>query len=226
MKKLSNFVNSILAGVCIAIGGTVFLSLENRVLGALLFSVGLFTVCTFGFNLFTGKVAYIFDNKPSYTLWTVSVWAGNLIGAVLVGTLLRMTRLGIVETAATISQVKLGDSLLSIFILAVFCNVLIVIATESYKNNPHPIGKYLGIVFGIMVFILCGFEHCVANMFYFTVAGAWSANTILYLLIMTLGNTVGAVLIPLCRKLQSAHKDAETGTANESAVTNVEAVSR
>ena len=56
MNRIKTFVYAILAGVSIAIGGTVFLSVENKMIGALLFTVGLFTVCTFGFNLFTGKV--------------------------------------------------------------------------------------------------------------------------------------------------------------------------
>ena len=55
---------------------------------------------------------------------------------------------------------------------------------------------------GVMVFILCGFEHCVANMFYFSVANVWSGRTFLYLIVMTLGNSCGGVIIPLCRKLR------------------------
>lgn len=71
---------------------------------------------------------------------------------------------------------------------------------ESYKNNPHPLGKYMGIMMGVIVFIVAGFEHCVANMFYFSVANAWSLHTCLYLLIMTLGNLVGGVLPELAKK--------------------------
>lgn len=202
MKHLSSFVDSILAGVAIAIGGAVFLSVDNKVVGALLFAVGLFTVCTFGFNLFTGKVAYIFDNKPSYFFWTLTVWLGNLAGTLIVGSLLRLTRVKIIETAVTVSQTKLDDSLPSIFILAIFCNLLIFIAVDSFKNNPHAVGKYLGLIFGVMVFIVCGFEHCVANMFYFTISGSWSLHALLYIVVMTLGNVVGGVIIPLCRKLR------------------------
>ena len=51
----------------------------------------------------------------------------------------------------------------------------------------------------MIVFILCGFEHCVANMYYFSIAGAWSMKTLGYVLVMTLGNSVGGVLIPLLR---------------------------
>ena len=50
------------------------------------------------------------------------------------------------------------------------------------------------------VFILCGFEHCVANMFYFTVGRAWSGKAVLYLLIMTAGNAAGGVSLPLLRR--------------------------
>ena len=50
-----------------------------------------------------------------------------------------------------------------------------------------------------MVFILCGYEHCVADMFYFTVGGAWSGRAVAALLVITLGNAVGGVFFPLVR---------------------------
>ncbi|MCM1441307.1 MAG: formate/nitrite transporter family protein, partial [Roseburia sp.] len=89
---------------------------------------------------------------------------------------------------------------LSLFILGVLCNILIFIAVDGFKNNPHELGKYLSLFFGVTVFILCGFEHCVADMFYFTAAGAWSADALVRLLVITLGNAVGGVLLPLCRE--------------------------
>ena len=52
---------------------------------------------------------------------------------------------------------------------------MIYIGVEGYRSNPHELGKYLALFFGVCVFILCGFEHCVANMYYFTMGGAWSA---------------------------------------------------
>ena len=205
MKNLSSFFYSILAGVSISIGGTVFLSLDNKIVGSIFFSLGLFAVCTFGFNLFTGKVGYIFEQKPSYLLFLLQVWIGNLIGSLIVGYSLRLTRIsGISEKAKALCDVKLGDSPLSIFILAIFCNILMFIAVDGFKTNQHEIGKYIGVFMCVIVFILCGFEHCVANMFYFCIAGVWNGHTILYLLIMTLGNACGGVLIPLARRLQTA----------------------
>ena len=52
-EKAASFLYSVLGGVCIGIGGVVFLSCENKVVGAVFFCLGLFAICTFGFNLFT-----------------------------------------------------------------------------------------------------------------------------------------------------------------------------
>ena len=60
MKKLPLLVSAFLAGMSIGFGGLAFLSVDNKVIGAALFTVGLFCVCTFGFHLFTGKVCYVF----------------------------------------------------------------------------------------------------------------------------------------------------------------------
>ena len=98
---------------------------------------------------------------------------------------------------------KLDDSLLSIFILAIFCNILIYVAVDGYRNNPHEIGKYIALFFGVTVFIICGFEHCVANMFYISLARMWSAEALIFILVNSLGNAVGGVLLPLAKTLEN-----------------------
>ncbi len=200
---MSTFLSGILAGFSISIGGTVFLLCESKIVGALFFTVGLFCVCAFGFHLFTGKVCYAFDNGRSYALKLPIIWLGNLAGALITGFLEMQTRLGpaLTEKAAAVCQTKLGQGLLSAFILAIFCNIMIFVAVEGYKSIPHELGKYLAIFFGVTIFVICGFEHCVANMYYFTVGKAWSMETGLYLLVMTAGNALGGVSVPLLRKM-------------------------
>lgn len=207
MKKLSVFINAVLAGICISLGGIAFLSIENKIIGALFFTLGLFTIVTMKFNLFTGKVAFVFDNKPSYILDVLIIWVGNFVGTFLTAAAVNLTRIAdISERAAAMCETKLGDSPLSIFILALFCNVMIFIAVDGFANNPHQVGKYLALFFGVAGFIVCGYEHCVANMFYISVANMWSAKAFLYLGIMTLGNTVGAWILPLARKLTAKYQ--------------------
>ena len=204
MKALKVLLSGILAGLSIGLGGVAFLSLESKVVGAAVFTVGLFTVCTMGFSLYTGKVCYVFDNDAAYAKRLPLIWLGNLCGAGLTAFFVSMTRnASIAEKAASLCAAKLDDSPVSLFFLGLLCNIFIYIAVEGYKNNPHEAGKYLSLFFGVMGFILCGTEHCVADMFYFWMAGAWSGQAILRILVITLGNSVGGVLLPICRKLCS-----------------------
>ena len=202
-KNINTFISGIMAGIAIALGGTVFLSVDNKIIGAVAFTVGLFCVCTMGFSLFTGKVCYALDNDKAYAANLIIIWLGNLAGTFLTAWVLSLTRIApaISEKATVLAETKLSDGLLSIFILAIFCNIMIYIAVDGFKNNPHELGKYLALFFGVVVFILCGFEHCIANMFYFSVAGAWSARTLLYVLVMTAGNAVGGLILPTLRKI-------------------------
>jgi len=195
-KYLDYFIKGIYAGIMIAIGGTVYLSVSNTVAGSFLFSIGLLTICMYGMNLFTGKVGYVLINKANYLIELLFSLFGNFVGTVIVGRLILLTRYNsISQRALTISNLKLNDNLLSIFILSAFCGMLMYIAVNNYKKASNEIGKYAGIFMCVMVFILSGFEHCVANMYYFTVADVWSLKTLLYMLIMVLGNSVGSIII-------------------------------
>lgn len=209
MKPVKECLYAILGGACIALGGTVFLSLDNKVLGALFFTIGLFTICTFGFNLFTGKVCYSIGKGKEYILFLVVVWVGNLLGTIIVALLEHTTRVAptLMEKAQALAGVKLADNAWSLFVLAFFCNICIYIAVDGFNNNPHELGKYLSLVFGVVVFILCGFEHSVADMYYFSMAGMWGGKTILYIIVITLGNAAGGLIIPAIKL--AAAKSAE-----------------
>lgn len=205
MNYGKTFIGAVMAGIAIGLGGLVFLSVDNKVIGSFLFTIGLFTVCTMGFNLFTGKACYTFQNDTAYKIGLPIIWLGNLVGTGLTAGCAWMTRVApaVSEKAMGLCQTKLGDSYMSLFFLGILCNIFIYIGVEGYKSIPHEFGKYLALVFGVMVFILCGTEHCVADMFYFWMAGAWSGQAVVRLLVITLGNAVGGVLLPLLRGLQN-----------------------
>lgn len=199
MKKrlLRIFLSAIGAGILIGIGGFVFLSFRNTNLffASFLFSLGLLTIISFQMYLFTGKIGYAFDNKPDYLLDLLVCWLGNLVGAVLVGYILRLTRIDLSEVASSVVNAKVNDNPLSILILSVFCGMLIYVAVEIQKKDIPGVFKLLGIVLPVMVFIISGFEHCVANMFYFSYANAWNLKSILYILLMSFGNSLGSIIL-------------------------------
>ena len=191
---------SFLAGIMIAIGGTVFLSIENKVIGASLFSIGLFGVLIYNLNLYTGKIGYLITNlNLKYIKELIITLIGNFIGACSVGFILRYTRIydNIYEKSLILANAKLNDNILSIFILSIFCGLLMYYAVNGFKKQTD-FGKYLVVYLGVAVFILCGFEHCIANMYYFSVADIWSLKTLGYTGIMVLGNSIGSFIIPLC----------------------------
>ena len=194
-KYLDFLLKGIYAGIMIGIGGSVYLSVKSTVAGSFLFSIGLLTICMYQMNLYTGKVGYILVNKFEYVYELLLSLLGNFIGTFMVGYSLQLTRLSIYQRAYDIVKVKLNDNLLSIFILSIFCGMLMYIAVNNYKNSKNEIGKYIGIFMCVMTFILCGFEHCVANMFYIAVSKLISLKALLYLLIMVLGNSVGSIII-------------------------------
>lgn len=207
MKTFAIFVNSVLAGCMIGVGGTVFLSCDNKVAGALFFSLGLLTIVTRGFYLFTGKAGYAVEQPPAYMGFLAQVWLGNFVGTGLVGLAVRATRVGgaIAEKSAALWQTKSADSLLSIFILAVFCGLLMYLAVDGYKNASNEVAKVLMVLFCVIVFILSGFEHCIANMFYGWAALCWTPDALLRLVVMTVGNLAGGVLVPLSKKVTVPH---------------------
>lgn len=180
---------SILAGIMIGIAGTVNLSIDNSYLGAFLFSLGLIAIVLHTLYLFTGRVGTV-SIKAEWSALLVIIF-GNYIGTLIVAGLMRFTRFSsnLIEKATNIYNIKMNDSLLSIFILAIFCGILMYIAVMSeYQNNT-----VIVIILPIMVFILAGFEHSIANMFYFNLAWQWNAEAILKNIVMLIGNGIGSI---------------------------------
>lgn len=202
MKKYKNYIDylikSIFAGIMIGIAGTVYLRVDNNLFGAFLFSIGLLVICMYGMNLFTGKVGYVLINKFNYIYELLITIVGNFIGTFLIARLVLLTRFkSISDKAVNLVNLKLNDNLLSIFILSMLCGILMYIAVNNYKKINNEIGKYSCIFMCVMVFILSGFEHSIANMYYISVANMINLKSLLYILIMLLGNSVGSILIAL-----------------------------
>lgn len=202
MRFLQTLLKSVASGVCISIGASAYLMSDNKIVGALLFTVGLFTICFFGLNLYTGKIGYLLDMPRPYDCATI--WLGNVVGCVSSGALLRYAIPSLAETAKRVTEAKLALPLPRAAVLGVFCGILMYVAVHNYIENPHMLGKCVGIFVCIPAFIICGFEHCIANVVYFTL-GISSASQLLpmlaAILTVTAANAVGAVFF---RKLSLA----------------------
>ena len=105
--------------------------------------------------------------------------------------------------AAILVKNKMDSDVLSLFVLGFLCNIFIYLAVNGYAKNPHEVGKYVMIIFGVTGFILAGTEHCIADMYYFAVSGMLFTDTLSCLktlLIITIGNFIGAISFPFIEK--------------------------
>ncbi|MBO4538891.1 MAG: formate/nitrite transporter family protein [Clostridia bacterium] len=203
MRIIKTLLLSVLAGALIAIGGLVFLSCNNKYVGALAFSVGLFFICEFKFFLFTGKVGKLIDYikvkdvKSIIDLPLIAI--GNFVGCLLIAGIMHLTRVydNLAAVDNVLVQTKLNDTWYSILFLAFMCGVMIYLGVENFGRSNNNFSKVFGIVICVFVFIICSFEHSIADMFYFVFADSYSWKTFGYILLILLGNSLGGCFIPL-----------------------------
>jgi formate/nitrite transporter FocA (FNT family) len=201
---LRKLMPAISAGVLIAIGGCVYLNCDNKYVGAFLFAVALLGICSRGYALFTGKVGYLVeDHSPRAISSLGCALLGNALSTIPLGFLIRAAMPHLGTAAYEICSRKLDQLPLATLVRAVFCGVLMYLAVSIYREK----NTIAGIVYCVPVFILSGFEHSIANMFYFGAAGLLDLQVISYLLIVILGNALGGMLLPLLDQLgkESAH---------------------
>ena len=189
MNKIQIFIKSIYAGCMIGVGGIVYLSVENKFLGALLFSFGLLTIVTQGFWLYTGKIGFV--KKIDELLNMGITILGNFVGTLIMALLCKASHLHI--SSAELVNKKLDNNILHIFILSMFCGVMMYLAIDNYNKAKN----IVFIIAPVMIFILSGFEHSIANMFYFHLAGQYDLKSLGYILVMLFGNGIGAKLFDL-----------------------------
>lgn len=206
-KYTALVIDAFLSGIMISVGGAIYLLCENKIVGSFLFSFGLFTIVQRGFALYTGKVGYIPENSRGYILETVITLLGNTMGTAFGAFMLRQTRFAdsLGEKAAMSMEIKTGDSLASQLILGAFCGLLMYLAVDNAKEcrkKNADTSLVVGVCLPVMIFILCGFNHSVADTFYMFSAGTFPED-IPYILTVAFGNALGGMLIPFCKKAAS-----------------------
>ena len=173
---------SIAASILIGLGNFALLKLGNPI-GPVIFAFGLLGVCYLGLNLFTGKCGFLFEDKLKIRDLLI-ILAFNLIGGYLFGLLFRVADPSVIEPA--VAKVATWEFSLAFFVKSFLCGVIMYLAVKMYKK-----GTPLGIIFGIPLFIFCGFQHCIANVITLGVAADFSWSLIL----AVLGNFIGAIFM-------------------------------
>ena len=197
MKGIGRVANGLLAGIMISIGGSVFLAClgESRIAAAFFFTIALLCICIKGYSLYTGKIGFI-PEKHDREAFSILLWGllGNIIATALCGLAVRYAIPNLEAVAVTACAGKLTQAWWQTLIRGTFCGILMYIAVSIYRDKQ----TVSGILFCVPVFILSGFEHSIANMFYFAVSGDFfTVRGVIYLALVVLGNSLGAMMMPL-----------------------------
>ena len=222
------FVSAMLAGAFIGFGAMYFCTFlgdttmafgAQRLIGGLCFCLGLCLVLCCGAELFTGNVLMACAKASGkisfggmFRNWSI-VWVGNLAGSLLAMAIVYLSNLqgmngGEVGNAfVSVAAGKVALEPVTLFFKAVLCNILVCLAVWIGFSSKTTADKVLGILLPISAFVACGFEHCVANMFFlpmglvlngvgFGAAGAVTLGGVAYNLVLaTAGNIVGGLLV-------------------------------
>ena len=159
MKEIVKiFSSAILAGICIGIAGFGYL-VSKDIVGAVLFAFGLLTVVHYGLKLYTGTAGFIKSGEIGNVL---IILFGNIVGCLFVSLIARCSQMPLQETAQVILEGRLNTGNLNGMVLAIGCGFIMTTAVTFARN-----GQNLPLLFGVPLFIICGFPHCIADAFYY-----------------------------------------------------------
>lgn len=222
LKVSSCILLGILAGFFIGFGGLgnilVTQTLDGidtglaRLAGAAVFPVGLMLVVMCGAELFTGNnlMTLAFMNKKISLCEILKSWSivylANFVGSVVLalcifyaGTLTGDAA----NKAISIAESKTALTTLELIIRGILCNIIVTLAVWMATASQDVISKIFACWFPIMLFVLCGFEHSVANMFFIPMGMLLEANVTMCqlmtnLIFVTIGNIIGGgILVPI-----------------------------
>lgn len=164
MSANNNFAlsrSALMAGVCIGIAGFGFLAIGS-IAGAVTFAFGLLAVVHYRLKLYTGTAGFFAKGE---FLNLCAILGMNIVGCLLVALMARLSPLPLQETAQKIVESRLNAGILECGVLAIGCGFIMTTAVKWARET-----KFLPLLFGVPLFIFCGFPHCVADAFYYLTA--------------------------------------------------------
>lgn len=179
-----------MAGLLIGLGAVGFLALGGLP-GAIIFAFGLVGVVLSGTLLYTGRAGVMTDIPA-----LVKIWFFNVVGCILLGLLVKATGGEAAERAQTVVAGRLAMGPWRSLLRSMACGLIIDLAVWLYRISK----SLVPILFGVPLFIVCGFYHSIADVVYLVAAWTWSPAILWYYPIIVVGNYLGCnvrrVLLP------------------------------
>lgn len=205
-KKSANLlIRSVWAGIFIGIGATALMKITVPIVGSLFFALGLLTIIGLKLNLYTGMVGFLDFSKYKVGLKNLGiVYTGNLIGTFLYGTALSLSDLNITSANILASKFDMICNLPIFHILfaAFMCGVLMYTAVAIWGQPEKAFLNCIVTMLCVSVFILSGFEHCIADMVYLFSGNCEAPifNQIAFIALVSVGNAAGSIVFHQSKK--------------------------
>ena len=182
--------SSVLAGICIGIAGFGYLASKD-IIGAALFAFGLLTVVHYALKLYTGTAGFIVKGEVGDLFL---ILFGNLVGCLIVALIARCSPMPLQETAEGILSARLATGPFKGGVLAIGCGFIMTTAVTFGRKQQN-----LPLLFGVPLFITCGFPHCVADAFYYMCVPVpylidHAAEVLTFYISIVIGNFIGCNL--------------------------------
>lgn len=170
-----------MAGILIGLGACGFLALGGLT-GAIIFAFGLIGVVLTGIPLYTGR-AGVMTSIPGI----IKVWWWNVVGAMAVGLVVAAIGGSMAESAYNTVAAHVAQGPWRGFLRAVGCGLVIDLSVWFYRSSK----SLVPVLFGIPLFIVCGFYHSIADVVYIFGAWKWDIDLLWFYPIIVIGNYVG-----------------------------------
>lgn len=172
---------SAMAGLLIGLGACGFLALGGLP-GAIIFAFGLVGVVLSGTPLYTGRAGVMTDIPA-----LVKIWLFNALSCMLLGLLVAAIGGEMAQRAQTVVAGRLAQGPWRSLLRAVGCGLIIDLSVWLYRSSK----SLVPVLFGVPLFIVCGFYHSIADVVYLVAAWKWDNGILWFYPIIVLGNYLG-----------------------------------
>ena len=236
LEMMLVFAKGIAAGIAIGLGGFLFIGSKwafsriksstdysefGNVIGSTLFSVGLLIVCSLKLMLYTGKIGLTFEVSQSIKHYVslVVMLIANVCSAyglgLLLHTLMKSKASRYVDIATNVALAKLKLSALSDYVKcsmqSIFCGSCVHLGVKCFVMFDGRCRGVIITIFAVLMFVYSGFQHCIANSFYFGFANEFRKEVFINVAICIIGNSLGTIPISLFtqtfRKVEAESSD-------------------
>lgn len=221
MNRLKATLSGLISGVFVGTGAFLFSLIISlpffdktflKLVASFIFPIGLFLICNLKTYLYTGKIGFVIESDKNDRINLIFIYLGNIIGIAVFAILLRLivnifpdnnviSTITNLANNRTVNILETPQNLIKTFSNGIFCGIFVFLAVYSFKQKLPYFTRVVLLFLNVALFVYFGFEHCIANVFYFAFANTISVSIFVNVLIVSIANSLGSLFAYFVIKL-------------------------